>query len=344
VAGKPLATTLGGHAAVQFPSTASAAMVGPWTAPWLNASGSRTVVAWVYNPDVTTAQQDVICSWGAGSLGASSPTLFSCRYGTPGTGGALAFSGTGSMDRGWGSAPPMQGQWSFVVYRYDQRTGALLAMGDFKAGVSDYGVFLQTGIFNTTGKPNRLVVGGDNDGNGGIQAGQVTALGLGELRIYGEALPLAAILSLYEETKSGYGISGSLADADGDGVPDILEASLGWNPAVADGDQDGVNDAAEFDNGTSGKDYYNSRSHAVQVTGGDAQIIDVGTETPVPLVYKVTDLDGAPLPNAPFKVDVTTLPAAGGKVRLAPVGSPLGDSVNTRTDANGEVKVYFKAN
>jgi hypothetical protein len=343
---KPIVTTKSGKQAVEFLVNQSNWMIGPRVSPWMNGSASRTVVAWVYNTTVSTAEDDVLFSWGRGSLGSTKPELFSCRYSTKPANGALAQGGTlASFDQGWGSYQPAQGSWSFVVYRYNGVDGTLLAMCDFQAGFLKRNSFLQTGIFNSLSRPHNFVLGGENKGDGTRDPSLKTGLCIGELQVFDRAVPLEEIIAnIYNPSRVAYGKTTALVDTDLDSLPDLLETSLDLNQLVQDTDLDGVNDGLEFKAGNDAKDYYNGMPHYVTVTGGTNQWVWAGSETTIPITFKITDINGGPISSAPADASVITLPTPGGKLRLTPVGSSLGTALSTRTSTNGEISIIFKAN
>ena len=302
-------------------------------------AGSRTVVAWIYNLDVNTSQSDVLVSWGGVATGSAERNLFSVRHSGQTGHGAVKLSGNGGGEQVWGNGvTPSQGQWSFVVFRYNLADGSMLALQDFVAGVNTLPLSMNTKALDASGSPHYFVVGGDSDASGNITS-QSTSLSIGQLYIYDQALPVSEILALYNDKRVHYG-KPVMADADADGVPDVLETSLGMSLATSDTDGDGVSDAVELHKGTDPKDFFNGRAHYVQVTSGDTQSITQGEETPAAIIFKVMDADGVAIANAPVNL---TVPTAGGEIRLDASGSPLNTNLSTSADANGEVKVRFKS-
>lgn len=325
---------------VRFSSGTEDWLKGDKWAVQTTGAGSRTVIAWVYNPDVTTSQSDVLASWGGVATGSAERRLFSVRHSGQSGHGAVKLSGNGGGEQAWGNGvTPVQSQWSFVVFRYNLADGSMLALQDFVAGLNALPLSMNTGALNAAGNPHYFVVGGDSDASGNITS-QSTSLSIGQLYIYDQALPVSEILALYNDKRAYYG-KPAMADADSDGVPDVLETSLGLSNSMTDTDGDGISDAIELHKGTDAKDFFNGRAHYVQVTSGDTQTITEGEETPAAITFKVMDADGEAIANAPVNL---TVPTGGGEIRLDSSGSPLNTNLSTSADANGEVKVRFKSN
>lgn len=346
VVAKPLATVRSSKAAVEFQGGQADWMLGPRVPSWLNGAGSRTVAAWVFNPAGGGSDDDVVVSWGD-PLGSPQRRLFSCRYG-PAAGGALK-SGVSGTDRGWGDYSPVTGEWSFVIYRYESKSGALVAMRDFEAGFLDRNAYLETGIFAGGGRPHAFVLGGDNDGAGGRTASSDTSLCIGDLWVWDRSVPLSEIIAeAYEPFRISYGKVSELADGDTDGLPDVLEESLEWNPELANSDRDGEatgggDDGFEFEQGTDPLDFHNGRPHQVAVVSGNHQTIYGGQPTAA-ITFKVIDMEGEPIPHASLNVSVAPSGTASGEVREAPGSYPdPAGPVEAVTDEEGEVSIIFKA-
>lgn len=337
----PTLVTKNGVQAVEFKSGFQNSMVGPRAEAWMNGSGSRTVTAWVFNPMASPSEDDVLISWGTHMD--SRRQLFSCRYGSSSTKGAFSQSGDGQFDFGWGSAAPVTGTWSFVVYRYDGTHGVLLAMKDFVSGVSERNISLQTGSFDSNSRPGRFILGGETLLNGSRKADSVTDICIGELQVFDRVVPLSVIInSIYEPSKAAYGHgSTSLVDSDSDGIPDVLEAGLGLDPAKADSDEDGVSDSDELAAGADPRDFFNGVSHYAAVTGGNNQTVIQGGRTPSPIEFTVYNYKGEVIPKAPVKISL--VPGSTGQLESAT--GILPSPYETKTDSvNGGVSIFFKSN
>lgn len=335
----PQSLTQSSARCVRFSAGTEDWLKGPRQAAQVTGAGSRTVVAWVYNPDVNPSQGDVLVSWGGVATGSPARSLFSARLSSSTANGALRLSGNSTGDQAWGNGvTPAQGQWSFVVFRYNLADGSMLVLQDFNVGLHAVPLDLDTGSLTSSDNPHHLIVGGDNDLTGGTSS-QNTSLCIGRLYVYDRALPVSELVTLYNNDRSTYS-KPSLPDADDDNIPDVMETSLGTLANNVDSDGDGINDDVELLQGTDPKDFFNGAAHYVQVTSGDAQDITQGQETPAAITFKVLNADSVPIANAPVNL---TVPTGGGQVRLDSPGSPLNSNLSTSADANGEIKVRFKS-
>jgi alpha-tubulin suppressor-like RCC1 family protein/Ca2+-binding RTX toxin-like protein len=123
-----------------------------------------------------------------------------------------------------------------------------------------------------------------------------------------------------------------LADADSDGLADILEYQLGTDPTLADTDGDGVSDLAECDAGTSPTDYYNGTLPTITSLVDSSGV--PGTDGLVSV--RITNASGNVLSNAPVTLSVST----GASEISASVGGTSSTEVTVRTDSNGVAKAY----
>jgi len=159
---------------------------------------------------------------------------------------------------------------------------------------------------------------------------------LDEIRIYSRVLALEEITELFQ-----------VNDIDGDRIPDDFELSLtgglsaidGSIGSVSDFDIDGVLDFQEWEEGTLRSDFLAGVNIAVSVISGANQRVNSGSITRAPIVFEVTR-DGVIVPDAPVQLD-----AFGqlGELFLPNTGS-LGRQRELRTDSNGRVSVFFRAN
>jgi len=87
-------------------------------------------------------------------------------------------------------------------------------------------------------------------------------------------------------------------------------------------------------------DFYNGQPPNLTILNGTNQWIQAGTECPQPLIFKVTDTNGAALSNAPVSVEVIT-----GDLELRTAsGGDNYKGLRLTTDANGEMSLIGYAN
>jgi probable HAF family extracellular repeat protein len=129
-------------------------------------------------------------------------------------------------------------------------------------------------------------------------------------------------------------------DSDSNGLPDDWEkfyfGQAGADPN-GDADGDGVTNAQEYANRTNPTDYYNGLAPVLSIVSGDNQQSGAGAFTPLPLVVKIADSTGNPLPNAPVSFTVTD---GGGGVAQTPQGTGTASQA-TRTAADGTTGVFY---
>ena len=88
-------------------------------------------------------------------------------------------------------------------------------------------------------------------------------------------------------------------------------------------------------------DYYNGEDSVITIVSGNNQSFTYGEVSSEPIVFKVTDLSGTPLINAPITIDLAADAVDGSLVSLNSDGSnPDTIFVDVRTDGNGEVYTW----
>ena len=136
-------------------------------------------------------------------------------------------------------------------------------------------------------------------------------------------------------------------DLDLDGLPDDYEDSLFGNLTTLtasddDLDEDGFTNREEFDAGTNPDDFYNGVAPVVTLVSGSGQTVRNGESTVAPLIFYVSS-DGTPagkLVNAP--INISHLENIGGIKTFN--GDNLANPLSLKTNSDGNVSVYFKAN
>ena len=138
--------------------------------------------------------------------------------------------------------------------------------------------------------------------------------------------------------------SGPNGDPDGDGLDNAEEQSLGTNPfgnaSTSDSDGDGISDPDEIVNGTDPNDYFNGQIPVITTISGSGQTTWRSQASPEPIVFQITR-EGIPLVNAPVHINH---PEALGVYINPDDDTVYGPSMTLRTNSEGKVYVYFKAN
>lgn len=115
--------------------------------------------------------------------------------------------------------------------------------------------------------------------------------------------------------------------------------SLPSAPSV-DTDGDGAYDSDEIANGTDPNDYYNGQTPVITIISGSGQTTLKNERSPAPIVFQVSR-GGIPLVNAPVQINHPE----GLGVYINPNSDTIyGTSMTLRTDSQGKVFAYFKAN
>ncbi len=242
---------------------------GPAAPAFLTGNASRTVEAWIMNPQA--ADEETIFAWGRRGGPDGSNTSF--NHGLNPAFGAVGH--WGNPDIGWGPDATSitnnvkQGQWTYVVYVYDSTSGNVTVYSNGALANMDVAGPLNTWAVDTLGRPLPFRVGSQNEANGDATPGLRGSMTIGEIRVFDRVLDEATILANYTAGADKYGsvdydndglptwyerqysflnerdASDAAKDQDGDGLTNLQEFMLGTDPSNADTDGDGVNDGAE---------------------------------------------------------------------------------------------------
>ncbi|HEX7861412.1 MAG TPA: LamG-like jellyroll fold domain-containing protein [Verrucomicrobiae bacterium] len=172
---------------------------GPVTPEFITGNASRTVDAWVFNPAV--AGEESLISWGR--RGGPDGSNASYIHGTDATFGAMGQWGAGP-DVGWGTLPPLAGQWTHVAYVYD---GPTLTANVYRDGAlantETFGAALAIHPTNSVGGPLLFKLGAQNNADGG-PGGGFASFSMGRVRVYDFALSGTDIANIYNAEKAAY--------------------------------------------------------------------------------------------------------------------------------------------
>lgn len=220
--------------------------VGPIAPPSVTGTeGSRTVEAWVHNPQI--ASEETVFAWGARGGPEGSNTSF--NHGSNDAFGAVGH--WGAPDIGW-AGTQLAGEWTYIVYTWDAETSETNVYTNGALANTEGGIFLSTHAEDSAGDPLPFVVGNQNEGGGGRTAPLAGSMAIARIRVHGTALPAATIKATFDAEVGAF-----RADKDSDGLPNAYEALFAFldpdNPddAAADFDGDGLSALAEFQAGTS---------------------------------------------------------------------------------------------
>lgn len=163
---------------------------------------TRTIEAWVFNPEI--ASEETVVSWG--KRGGGDGTNMSFNYGNHGNFGAVGHWGGGGPDMGWvDNAPdftpgaPAAGEWHHLVYSYDGTTTRAYSDGELQNSEE-----LGAGVINTH-TDTKIAVASQWEGDGvTLTPGLRGSLSIGALRIHDGVLNDEQIMSNYLEELPTY--------------------------------------------------------------------------------------------------------------------------------------------
>jgi hypothetical protein len=263
----PQVTTLAGVNGVAFAGNTTGPngthYIGPVAPESVTAANSRTIEAWVYNPNAQG--EETVFAWGRRG-GAPDGSNVSFNHGVDPTFGAVGH--WGGPDIGWNGQIQFN-KWTYIVYTWDSTSQAITVYKDGQLASTE-GAALNTHSNSTTGVPLRFRVARQNNDNGTASDTGVGQINIGIIRVHDVVLDAATIAATFETEMvafhlpdddgdglyNGYELQfpGCLStnnaadatlDCDSDGLTNIDEFQRGTNPTLADTDGDGVNDGAE---------------------------------------------------------------------------------------------------
>ncbi|MBB5351249.1 hypothetical protein HNR46_001485 [Haloferula luteola] len=195
---RPVVEDIEGIRGVTFDGS-SDHMVGPIAPASLTGNGSRTVVAWVYNP--TVGSEETIVAWGRRN--GPDRSLAAFFHGNHDTWGC--FGGWGVADVGW-SNQEKSGVWTCCTFVYDAETGGFRAYTDGRLSTSKSIGPLMTWSASSLGSdlPIRLAAQSNTDGSVTSING---ALSVARLRICDTAFSDGEVIQEFAAEAPDFGLS-----------------------------------------------------------------------------------------------------------------------------------------
>ncbi len=175
----------------------------------IGVDATRTIEAWVFNPEI--ASEETIVSWGR--RGGPDGSNMSFNYGFHGNFGAIGHWGGNGPDIGWvdnafTAGAPVAGQWHHLVYAYDGEVTRVYADGCISEEQCDANnEVLGPGVINTHGE-TRITVAGQLEPDGiAINLPLKGSLSIGRLRIHDGVLTDEQIANNYELEREDFPIT-----------------------------------------------------------------------------------------------------------------------------------------
>lgn len=228
--------------------------IGPAAPLSVTGSNSRSVEAWIYNPN----GQDEETVFGWGRRGGPDGSNVSFNHGNNAAFGAVGH--WGAPDIGWNGQITFN-NWSYIVYTWDNASRVTRVYRDGVQVNSESNILLNTHAVSTTGSPLQFRVARQNEGNGTASPVGVGEIAIARVRVHDAALSPVTIRGTYFKEACQFVPPGGgplpCADNDNDGIPNWYEAMFPacLNPdsgsdAALDCDTDGLGNLQEYQNGT----------------------------------------------------------------------------------------------
>jgi hypothetical protein len=309
----PQVTTVAGVRGVAFACCTTGPQgthyIGPVAPPSVTGTNSRTIEAWVYNPNAQG--EETVFAWGRRNGPDGSNVSF--NHGTSGAFGAVGH--WGAPDIGWNGQIEF-GRWTYIVYTWDSASQTTTVYKDGQVAATETGIALNTHTNDTVGNPLRFRVARQHEPNGtasGVGVGEIT---IGIIRVHDVVLDAATIAATFETEMvafqlpdddgdgmyNGYELqfpgclstnnaADAATDCDSDGLTNFDEFQRGTNPTIADTDNDGVNDGAEVNRMDGGSP---APTNPLRADSDDDNLLD-GVETDTGTFVSATNTGTDPL-------------------------------------------------
>ena len=176
--------------------------VGPTAPSSVTGNGTRSAIAWIYNPSV--AVEETIVAWGR--RGGGNGTNCSFTHGTHNIWGALGFWGD-VADVSWLGAQET-GAWTCLAFSYNSSTSTSTIYTNGAVSNTEINGPLNTWATSTSGGALPIVVGIQNQSGGTRDNGAVPAsFTLAKLKVFDHVLTQADIVASYNADAIAFGRS-----------------------------------------------------------------------------------------------------------------------------------------
>ncbi|MGY8687537.1 MAG: LamG-like jellyroll fold domain-containing protein, partial [Verrucomicrobiales bacterium] len=258
-------------------------LVGPPPLETMVGNETRTIQAWVFNPDIV--DEETVFAWGR--RGGGDGTNMSFNHGVHAAFGAVGHWGD-AADIGWDGNEEAN-VWTNISYVWTGDTTKVYTNGILSN--SEMPGAMNTFAESTTGEPLPMVVGNQNEADGSQVEALTASMSIATVKVYDRELSDEELLALYNADATSFGREPLVAgdsdedglndlwertffddlsqsgdsDPDGDGLANSVEKAAGTNPTLADTDGDGFPDGEETAAGSDPLDVTNFPETAVEI-------------------------------------------------------------------------------
>ncbi len=217
--------------------------VGPPAPLFVAEDSSRSIDAWIWNPEI--ASEETIFAWGR--RGGPEGTNVSFMHGTHDAFGAVGHWGN-DADVGWhpdltaGDAgepgEEVAGAWTHVAYTYDWQANETCVYTDGQLTKCEaHDVEVSAHASDPSGNPLPFVLANQNEGGGGRTPALAATMTIGRVRVYDTPLTAGYIAGLYDREKASYesrlGVALAVSREGEDIVLSWPAGGVSWNVEVS---------------------------------------------------------------------------------------------------------------
>ncbi|MDG2124485.1 MAG: lamin tail domain-containing protein, partial [Verrucomicrobiales bacterium] len=197
--------------------------VGPAAPPSVTGDNSRSIEAWVFNPNFDN--EESVFAWGR--RGGGDGTNLSFNHGSHATFGAVGHWGADG-DIGWSGAQESN-IWSHITYTYDatENRTSVYTNGELSTE-ENHGIPMATHPTDNSGQPLPFVVGNQNENNGTRTNTLSASMSIAKIRVYDEVLSQPEVAARYNADASAFGRTGVAS-------PPLIESFTAAPTTIFDG-------------------------------------------------------------------------------------------------------------